>query len=362
MARGGGGGGSHHVSSSGHSMSHSSGGHHVSRPSSSSSHLSSRSSVSHTSRPVSRSTPPRPMGGGYGTPPRPPKPPRPMGGGYGAPPPRPPRPIGGGYGAPPPARHVYVHDDRHSISHIAGVIFVFIVLMMITISVLFSNGSSVPASTQNRVKLESGNSFINDCVKVEGSVFEINEPKLETSLKEFYNKTGIQPYIIIKEYEPSLQTDKQKEDWTVEYYESNFTREDIFLYVYFQQEDELNADEAGYMTYAMGNQVDSVMDSEAIEIFWSYIDKYWYSNCTETELFEKAFNETATRIMDKSTTGADVMKYFVIFIIVFAGGVIVITLVNKKYKRDKEKAEEDARILNTSVNDIVQDDLTNKYL
>lgn len=328
MARGGGGSSSHRSSGGGHSMSHSSGGHHVSR---SHTNISSRTSSHTTYHPTSRSSSHRT------------------------------RPMGGPYVS---NRYTVVSTGGNSNSIIA---FVFTIMLFITIFGFFistsgNSSGSIPASTQTRVKLESGNSYINDCVQVEGSVFEVNETRLETELKDFYNTTGVQPYIIIKDYEPSLQTDAEKEQWTVDYYDNNFTREDIFLYVYFQQENEANASEAGYMTYAMGNQVDSVMDSEAIEIFWSYIDKYWYSNCTETDLFANAFNDTANRIMEKSTTVADLLKYLVIFCIVIAIGITAVVLISKKHKREKEKAAEDERILNTSVNDIVQDDLTEKYL
>lgn len=215
------------------------------------------------------------------------------------------------------------------------------------------------ASTIVREKLDSGNAYINDCIIDELDWFD-NESKAETQLREFWEETGVQPYIILRDYDPSLTTDDAKEEWTMDYYDANFEREDIFLYVYFAEQDTEN--DVGYMTYAGGTQTTSVMDSEAVDIFWGYIDRYWYDDISTDDLFANAFNKTANSIMKVSTTSNDVMKWVVIVV----GGIVVVAIINsivkKNNQRKKEKAAEDQKILETPLEQIVDDELTKKYL
>jgi hypothetical protein len=206
---------------------------------------------------------------------------------------------------------------------------------------------------------------MNDCIVDELGWFD-NVPSTEAKLKEFWEDTGVQPYIILKAYDASLDTGSEsenqqnKEQWSRDYYEANFDREDIFLFVYFAEEDAEG--QVGYMTYTNGYQVTSVMDSEAVEIFWNNIDKYWYSNASTDDVFINAFNDTATTIMKVSTTSKDILKWVIIAVVVIAAGVILIRMVKLRNQRAKEKAEEDQKILNTPINDLAKDDLENKYL
>ena len=118
------------------------------------------------------------------------------------------------------------------------------------------------------------------------------------------------------------------------------------------------------MTYVNGAEVSSIMDEEAINIFWNYIERYWTDgNLTMNDVFNKAFSKTADTIMTKSTTLKDIVKYVIIGIIILGSGIIIVILVKQKHKRDKEKAEETEKILNTPLDeDDVTDELKNKYL
>jgi hypothetical protein len=200
---------------------------------------------------------------------------------------------------------------------------------------------------------------MNDCIVDELGWFD-SVSGTESKLKEFWQETGVQPYIILKAYDPSLTTNAQKDQWAVDYYDSHFDTENIFLYVYFAEEDEEG--QVGYMAYANGYQTSSVMDSEAVEIFWNNIDKYWYSNASTDEVFINAFCDTGETIMKVSTTGKDILKWIIIAIVVIAAGLIIIRLVKMKNQRAKEKAEEDQKILNTPIHDMAKSDLEEKYL
>ena len=107
-----------------------------------------------------------------------------------------------------------------------------------------------------------------------------------------------------------------------------------------------------------GLQTGSVMDAEAVNIFKAYLDEYWYDeNLTMDDVFVKTFDSTATRIMTKTTTSNDVKKY--VLIAVAAGVVVfgVVKVVKLKHKRAKEEAEETERILNTPMENLVDDEL-----
>lgn len=134
--------------------------------------------------------------------------------------------------------------------------------------------------------------------------------------------------------------------------------EDTFLYVYFEDAD---PDEVGYMAYVNGKEVTSVMDAEAVSIFWNYIDRYWTDgSLTMVQVFTKTFDSTAKTIMTKSTTGKDLAKKGILFGTVLVGAVAVIVILRMHYKRQKEKAQETVEILNTPLDH--QDNIRDRYL
>lgn len=181
---------------------------------------------------------------------------------------------------------------------------------------------------------------------------------LSRNLQNFYNKTGIQPYIYLKAYDASLSTDAEKEEYAKDWYDKNIDNEDTFLYVYFEDAD---PDEVGYMAYVNGKEVTSVMDAEAVSIFWNYIDRYWTDgSLTMVQVFTKTFDSTAKTIMTKSTTGKDLAKKGILFGTVLVGAVAVIVILRMHYKRQKEKAQETIDILNTPLDH--QDNIRDKYL
>ena len=363
MGRPGGGGGSvggH--SSGGHSVSRTGGGHRVGGGSSSSRPMGG------ASRPTGgfgggRPSSPPPRGGNYGAPP-PPRgghygapPPPPPHGGYGAPPPPPPH---GGYGAPPPPTSGGGRKSGGCVSWLISVvvllIFVFILLGMFSSIGGGVGEEGIPASSYNREKLDSGNGYINDCIYDELGWFD-NVSRTESRLKDFYNETGVQPYIMLLDYIPGVDTDSQKDAYAQQMYDEKIKNESTFLYVYFAEENEDESSDPGYMCYVNGIQVSSVMDAEAVDIFWAYLDKYWYSDMSTDDMFVNIFNSTADTIMTKSTTSKDVAKYA---LIVVAAGVVVfgvVKVIKLKHKRAKEEAEETERILNTPMESLVDEEL-----
>lgn len=326
MGRAGAGGGGGGHSGGGHSSSRSSGGHHVSSGSSGRRAGGGGSSYSSHSS--------------YG------------GGGF----------YGGGFYPRPPRRSSVIVSHGGNFNAVISLIIFVIVLIAAFGGFPSSNSSStksVPKSTQNRERLESGVGYDNNCIVDNIGWFD-NVTKTEKSIKKFYDKTGVQPYIVLNAYDSTLLTDTAKEEYAKKWYDEHIKNESTFLYMYFAEPDTDN--DVGYMAYVNGKQVPSVMDSEAIEIFWAYVDKYWYSDMSTDDMFTTIFTKTADRIMTKSTTAADVGNNAikVIGVIIVFAGIIVVMVLRRKHKA--EEAKETEKILNTPLNgDSEADDLLKKY-
>lgn len=263
---------------------------------------------------------------------------------------------------PPPPRRGYYGYRRNVYTSSSSGLGTLIACLIVFAVVIFSffmiaSDDSDVTSTINREKIENPIPYDNNCIKDELGYVE-NTSKLSKNLKNFYNKTGIQPYIYLKSYDETLTSDSQKDNYAQNWYEQNIDNEDTFLFVYYENQD---PNEIGYMAYVNGKQVTSVMDSEAVNIFWNYIDRYWTDNSLSTvEVFTKTFNSTANTIMEKSTTSNDIIKIICIIvgIVIVIGGIIYI--LRMKFKRDKEKAKETVEILKTPLDK--SDELRDKYL
>lgn len=333
MGRAGAGGGGHRSSGGGHSVHRSGGGHRIGGSSGSHSRAGSGSRMG---------------SGGYTPPPS-------------------------GYGMPRRYRHYrhYGYGGYGGVSYGGGgglaatiiVLIVWIAIIAIVLGAIRGSGSTNSynsvKSTIVREKLETGNAYINDCIIDEIGWFN-NPTKTSAQLKSFWEETGVQPFIILKAYDPAIKTEEQKKQWAIDYYDTHFDTENIFLYVYFAEQDTDN--DVGFMAYANGYQTSAVMDAEAMEIFWNYLDGYWTSDMATDDVFINTFQSTAKAIMHVSATGTDVILWCIILVVVIVIVVAIVLVVKMLHKRAKEKAEEDARILNTPVGDITTDHLEDKYL
>lgn len=177
---------------------------------------------------------------------------------------------------PPPPRRGYYGYRRNVYTSSSSGLGTLIACLIVFAVVIFSffmiaSDDSDVTSTINREKIENPVAYDNNCIRDELGYIE-NQGKLSKNLKNFYNKTGIQPYIYLKSYDETLTSDSQKDNYAQNWYEQNIDNEDTFLFVYYEDQ---NPNEIGYMAYVNGKQVTSVMDSEAVNIFWNYIDRYW---------------------------------------------------------------------------------------
>jgi flagellar biosynthesis/type III secretory pathway M-ring protein FliF/YscJ len=85
-----------------------------------------------------------------------------------------------------------------------------------------------------------------------------------------------------------------------------------------------------------------------VEIFWNYIDKYWYTDASTDEVFINAFTDTADAIMPASSKGHGIFKWILLLFVIIVAVVVIRKLVRQKKQRESEQAaeEENRRILN----------------
>lgn len=235
-----------------------------------------------------------------------------------------------------------------------------IILLCILFVCLFGNAGrpSEPVSIKDREKLSLDIGYNNNCIIDELGWFD-NIPSASRGLQTFYDKTGIQPFIVLKAYDSTLTTDIAKQKYAEDWYDEHIDNEGTFLYMYFAEK---NQDEdVGYMVYVNGKQISTVMDAEAIDVFWNYLDNQWYTDKTTDDMFVSVFSMTANNIMKHHTNGWDVMKTVIIVACVI--GVIVLGIYAMKLhrKHQKERAEETQRILETPLSGSSVDELADKY-
>ena len=94
------------------------------------------------------------------------------------------------------------------------------------------------------------------------------------------------------------------------------------------------------MCYALGAQASSVMDEEAINIFWDYIDTYWYSNLSTDDMFAEVYTDTADSIMGTGSGNGIVLKAAVLIAAV-AAVLIGALMIRKRQRRKREQERQD---------------------
>lgn len=233
------------------------------------------------------------MGRGPTLPPRrPPAGPH-MGGGFGFGGFRPPRsPVMG-------PRHAPMRRGGTGCGCFSGItsVVVLLVLFVLLISLLSSNASpsgtfDVTRSSVARQPLPAG-SVVETAYYTDELGWIDNPTKLTSGMRNFYQKTGVQPHLLITDTIAGTHTpaEAQVEQYAMDTYDALFQDEAHLLLIFFEYE-------GNYHTWYMaGSQAKAVLDQEAMDILLDYVDRYYYSDMADDEMFSKAFNDAGDRIM-----------------------------------------------------------------
>ena len=245
------------------------------------------------------------------------------------------------------------------LNSIVTIVIMLVVILSIVGVVKQSSGNIMP-STIDRTPLDKQYvTLTGDWYRDDNGDWISDKVTLERGMRKFYEQTGVAPYLYLTETVngSTRPTEREMDEFANKLYDQLFADEGHLL-VIFQ---EYNSDGQYYSYYLAGKMAKTVMDDEAGEILLDYIDHYYYSDLTEDELFAKAFSESGERMMHRTKSLGERIMMPVLGIVIL---VVILLILKSVFKRQKERAAETERILNTPVEHISSSggDLEDKYL
>lgn len=217
-----------------------------------------------------------------------------------------------------------------------------------------------PKSTISRERLTDVPAYNSNCVIDELGWFD-SKSYVGKKLKNFYEKTGIQPYVYLKKYSDDLKNDSDREDWADEYFDNGGYGNNDLVFIYFAEKSDYDM---GLEVLRYGNGAGTIMDSEACDIFWSWIDYYWDDeDLSMDDVIVNTFAKTGNTIMKVSKTLVDLLyPIFIVLGVVTVLFVVLVIIRTISAERQRQR-ESDERILNTRIDPIQgsTDDLINQY-
>lgn len=229
---------------------------------------------------------------------------------------------------------------------------ILIVTLVFSIIVFSASDGNITRSTIQREPLPRG-SVVETGYYTDELGWIDNPTQLTAGMSNFYQKTGVQPYLYITDTIAGSHnpTRDQVEEFAFDLYDQLFVDEAHFLLIFFEYQ-------GNYSTwYVAGNQAKTVMDSEASDILLDYIDRYYYSsNMTDEQFFSTAFDKAGTRIMEVTRS-----PWIPVLIIIGIGVILIIGFAWwKKAKEQKNReAEQTERMLNTPLDTFGDDKIKN---
>lgn len=237
------------------------------------------------------------------------------------------------------------------------IVFIFFFIMIFVSSLSGgTGGGSITASTHEREKLPSSAVHKTSYYKDMDGDWIHNSGQLEEGLEEYYDKTGVQPFVMIL---PNGTTESMDDLEAVaeKQYGELFTDEGHFLLVFCD-----NNNGGFNCGYWVGAQAQVVMDEEAIQILQNYLSYYYEdTSISEEQIFSLAFARTGERIM---TITRSPMIPVIIALAVVAALLILYAIYKKRKEAQAQQAAQTEAILNTPLETYAQhelDDLAAKY-
>ncbi len=266
---------------------------------------------------------------------------------------------------PPPRRRYYYRGGRryYSTSSSGGCssLLAFGIIMLIVVIALFSSAGSSNSNSSSGAKLnrekytgavDSSHGYYEDTC-VEKFIDRSNEAKLISGFKEFYNATGVFPYLYVIENTPSKSEYQGYDTYQDKVYEELFDCEGNFLIVYIAEEDDYY--------FAAGYDTGEIIDDTSLDIICDKVNAKWYTGDL-AEAFGDGLESASKNIMAKSN-GRVIGTVIVICIAAIIIVAMVINWWKKKKAQDNKEQEDLEKILNTPLDTFGSDidDLASKY-
>lgn len=240
-----------------------------------------------------------------------------------------------------------------------------LILAFVFISSIGNSGSnsssSIAPSTIERQPLPAGSVNETDYFTDDASPKWItNDSQLNSGLRYFYKKTGVQPHLYITDSinGSSNASYEQVEAFANDLYDELFTDEAHLLLVFYE-----GIPNQYISHYVTGTQAKQVIDSEAGSILLDYIDRNYYdSSLTDEQFFSRSFEESADRMMEVTTS-----PWIPVLIIFGVGGIVIVLFIWWRKRKEQEaiKAKQTEEMLNKPIDtfgtDSLADELAKKY-
>lgn len=216
-------------------------------------------------------------------------------------------------------------------------------------------------STITRTKLESNLcTTSSEWIRDELGWLE-RESTVKSAMQEFYEITGVQPYLLITDNlngKGRDLKDSDAEDYLQNLYDSLYDDEGHMIFAFIEYE------QSRYVTYVYtGTAADSVIDSEAREIILSIADRYYTdSSLSDDAYFAKIFTASAEEIMRDVTGSAKTKNVIKIILVIAAVLIIVLMIVCHIQDSRTKEAEHLKEVLDTPIGESPTDEeLLKKY-
>lgn len=146
---------------------------------------------------------------------------------------------------------------------------------------------------RDKVEKYNGVSYSDNCIFDNANTVS-DKKELEDSLKKFYDKTGIQPYILLPGYMRSIDSQARADEYAEEFFNDSLSESRSILFVYYQNYDE---SEVGYYSLIMGNALEQEFKSEFEKVFAEEAEKYILnSSFSMGEAIDEIFSNTAEEL------------------------------------------------------------------
>lgn len=177
-----------------------------------------------------------------------------------------------------------------------------------------------------------------------------NEREVLEGMEEFYDKTGVQPILVITDniYGSSNPSIDDIEARCNEIYDQVMGTNEGGLLFMFCEWSSSNYDPF----YLAGTSAQSVMDSDATDTLINFANSLYTTNLSDEQYFSRVFSDTADRIMSKPKSNTPAIIVVVLLIGVDIIVIGVYSSYKKKLQREREKAAETERILNSRLEDL----------
>ena len=157
-------------------------------------------------------------------------------------------------------------------------------LWTMTFSSFSLSASGVPKSTHTREKINGNTEYEYNCIVDESELME-DVRKDKVLLKEFFDRYGVQPYLVIKKMKNSDTPKNERKSYAEEWYSKNIKDENSFLLIYSYANDS----DIGCFTYVAGENAENVMDDEAADILIGMIQEKLFLKDTPENVIIDAF-------------------------------------------------------------------------